>query len=217
MVIHIALMRKTTAAARTTRPTAPAGGRPRGFDASVVLDTVVEAFHRHGLVGTTYEVLEAATGVRRQSLIYAFGDKQTLLAAVLARYAERRVGEIEACLAGPGSPAAAIRHAFALWLDDTRTATTRGCLLVNTAGELAGREPALAARIEAATVRLVRAFAAAFERARATGELCCDAAPGGLAAAAVALGDGALLHARNAGSPALAEASFAGFLAAVLR
>ena len=191
-------------------------GRPRSFDPDAVLDAALEAFHRYGLSATTYDVLERATGLRRQSLVYAFGDKSTLFQAALRRYAERRVAEVIACLEAPGSPASAIRRAFALWLEDARNAERRGCLLVNTAGEVGPRDEVLAQIVQAASDRLTAAFAEAFSRAGVAGELRMEADPEGLAHCAVVLGDGALLHARASGQARRAEASVRAFLKTLL-
>ena len=197
--------------------TASLPGRPRAFDLDVALDAAVDAFHRDGLAGTTYEVLERTTGLRRQSLVYAFGDKRALFEAALRRYADRRVDAIVDCLRAPGSPSAGIRAAFAMWLDDARDAAHPGCLLVNTAGEVGRRDEELSETVEAATARLIAAFEDALARARTAGELRTDAEPADLAHMAVAVGDGALLHARSASNAGLAEASFHGFLTTVLR
>ncbi|WP_119168839.1 TetR/AcrR family transcriptional regulator [Algihabitans albus] len=194
----------------------PHAGRPRSFDPDAVLDAALTAFHRYGLSAATYDVLERATGLHRQSLVYAFGDKRALFEAALRRYAERRVEEVVACLTAPGSPAAGIKGAFALWLEDARNEARRGCLLVNTAGEVGRRDEALADIVEAATDRLTAAFEEAFSRARAAGELRTEAAPQALADCAVVLGDGALLHARASGQAQRAEASIAAFLTTVV-
>ncbi|MDE2509836.1 MAG: helix-turn-helix transcriptional regulator, partial [Elusimicrobia bacterium] len=53
-------------------------GRPRSFDADVVLDQAVEAFRVRGFDGTSVEDLEKATGLRRASLYGAYGDKRAL-------------------------------------------------------------------------------------------------------------------------------------------
>ena len=196
-------------------PVAP--GRPRAFDPEPVLDAIVDVFHQHGVAGTTYALLEQVTGLRRQSLVYAFGDKQTLFAAALNRYADRRVGALDACLEAAASPAQAIRAAFASWVDDARNAERPGCLLVNTASEVGQMDPSLAAIVRSATDRLVHAFDAAFTRARDAGQLRSDADPTDLARLAVALGDGALLHARRTGDAGLAEAGFRAFVSSVLR
>ena len=194
----------------------PHPGRPRSFDVDKVLESATDTFHQDGLAGTTYERLEAATGLRRQSLVYAFGDKRTLFKAALAHYADKKVGQVIEVLGQHDSPAEGVRRAFALWLADARHKQRPGCLLVNTAGEVGGSDNELAESIEAATARLVDAFEQAFSRAKAAGELKADAKPRDLAQTAVALGDGALLHARSAGNAKLAKASFKSFLDMVL-
>ncbi|MEL6196901.1 MAG: TetR family transcriptional regulator C-terminal domain-containing protein [Pseudomonadota bacterium] len=198
-----------------TSPTqAPTLGRPRSFDAAAALDAAIAVFHRDGLRGATYPALEAATGLHRQSLVYAFGDKRAFFEKALERYFSRRVDTVVAALDGRGADG--IRAAFALWLGDAQRAEARGCLAVNTAGELAGREPGASRVITRQTRRLVTAFAASFARARAEGRLKSPADPAALASAAVALADGALLHARNDADAALAEAGFDAFLDSLL-
>ena len=192
-------------------------GRPRSFDRGSVLDAAVDAFHANGLAGTTYDTLERVTGLRRQSLVYAFGDKRALFEAALNRYADRRIGNLVACLSAAGSPAEAIRAAFDSWLDDARDTAHPGCLLVNSAVEVDRSDGSLTAIVDAATERLLAAFEAAFVRADGAGELRSTARPADLARLAVSLGDGALLHARRSGSAKLAEAGFRAFLATTLR
>lgn len=192
-------------------------GRPRSFDRGSVLDAAVEAFHAGGLAGTTYDTLERVTGLRRQSLVYAFGDKRALFEAALSRYAERRIGDLVTCLSAAGSPADGIRAAFDSWLDDARDTAHPGCLLVNSVVEVDRTDRALTAIVDAATERLVAAFETAFARADDAGELLSAAGPADLARLAVSLGDGALLHARRSGSAELAEAGFRAFLVTTLR
>lgn len=192
-------------------------GRPRAFDQDRALDRVVDAFHRHGVRNTTYDVLEQSTGLRRQSLVYAYGDKRALLAQALRRYADARISAVVDSLENGSSPAAGIRAAFDLWLEDAGDPSHPGCLLVNTAGEIGPSDDDLARLIETATTRLMAAFETAFGRARAAGELGTDIEPAALAALAVTLGDGALLHARIAGSAVRAKTSFDAFLEATFK
>lgn len=196
---------------------APTRGRPRGFDRDKALDGAVAVFHALGWRGATYDALEKATGLRRQSLVYAFGDKRALFEAALDRYAEKRVGQVLAALDDAQDPARGIREAFALWLEDATRPIRRGCLIVNAAGEAGAEEEAVASRLAAASKRLVKGFSDAFARAKAMGRLRTDADPTALAQAALALGDGALLHARGAGRMEAAAPAFDAFLASVLK
>jgi TetR/AcrR family transcriptional regulator, transcriptional repressor for nem operon len=52
--------------------------RPREFDDLVVLDQVADVFTAHGYNGTSMHMLAEATGMGKQSLYNAFGDKETL-------------------------------------------------------------------------------------------------------------------------------------------
>ncbi len=196
---------------------ARAPGRPRSFDRDRALDAAMAAFWERGYEATTYEHLEVATGCHRQSLVYAFGDKRALFIAALQRYIDRRVGAVCAGLEEPGDPSRAISGAFALWLEDASRKASRGCMAVNVAGELGGREPDIAKLIESARRRLVSAFAEAFKRAADAGSLAGNADPRHLAELAVAVGDGALLHARNTRSAQAARRTFSVFLGAIFK
>lgn len=58
-------------------------GRPREFDREAALAKAMEMFWEQGFSKTIYAILERATGLHRQSLVYAFGDKKALFQAVL--------------------------------------------------------------------------------------------------------------------------------------
>ena len=98
--------------------------------------------------------------------------------------------------------------AFDAWLEDAGGDGARGCLLVDTAGELGRRELAAADAVDAATARLTAGFERAFDEARERGELREGLVPADLARLAVAAGDGALLRARAGGGEADARAAW---------
>lgn len=187
-------------------------GRPRSFDPNDALRAVMEAFWAGGYAGTSYDDLERATRLRRQSLIYAFGDKRALFAKALELYAAERVEEVVGLLGGDGPALDAVESAFAAWASDAEIGTRRGCLMVNTAGEMGRLDTAISDAIAQATTRLQKAFAAAFRRAREAGELRIDVDPDDLARLAVAAGDGALLHARTSATDGGTAQTFSAFL-----
>ncbi|NJN56968.1 MAG: hypothetical protein HC879_05440 [Leptolyngbyaceae cyanobacterium SL_5_9] len=51
-------------------------GRPREFDCEATLAKAVDVFWEYGFSRITYALLEQATGLHRQSIVYAFGDKK---------------------------------------------------------------------------------------------------------------------------------------------
>jgi TetR/AcrR family transcriptional regulator, transcriptional repressor for nem operon len=70
--------------------------RPREFDDQVVLDQVSDVFTAYGYNGTSMHMLVEATGMGKQSLYNAFGDKEALYVqavdCVVSRFAKRLDG-----------------------------------------------------------------------------------------------------------------------------
>jgi AcrR family transcriptional regulator len=190
-------------------------GRPREFDRETALTQATAVFWQHGFAKTTYGALEQATGLHRQSLVYAFGDKKALFQAVLQHYAATRVQAIIDQLQANGSPLGNLRAAFDSWLGDARRETTTGCLFVNTAGEIGPADPAIAQVIEQSTQRLTQAFEQTIQAAQTQGYINPGLHAADLARQAIAVGDGALLRSRASGDPSFAEAAFRSFLALI--
>jgi TetR/AcrR family transcriptional repressor of nem operon len=199
-----------------TRELKEVPGRPREFDRDAALAKAMDVFWQHGFSKTTYAALEKATGLHRQSLVYAFGDKKALFHAVLQYYAMTRVQTAINQLQAPGSPLANIRGVFEAWLNDARRESTPGCLFVNTSGELGQAEPAFAQVIEQSTQQLVQAFERAIGAGQSQGEIVSHIDAADLARQAIAVGDGALLRSRVSGNPSFAEAAFRALLASLL-
>ncbi|MCC9641083.1 TetR/AcrR family transcriptional regulator [Rhodopirellula sp. JC740] len=177
-------------------------GRPRGFDRDEVLLKVVEVFWRLGYNETSYRELEAATGEGRQSLVHAFGDKAAMFELALRRYIDSRVNEVIEMLRGSGTASQRVRRVFARWEADARADDQRGCLLINTGGEIGPKNAAIAAVMADSTRRLVSEFAKTFQRAMDAGEMDQSLSAKSLARLTVAAGDGALLHSRVSGNAA---------------
>ena len=101
-----------------------------------------------------------------------FRDKHTLFLEALKRYEERSTSATAAILEGPGSGKAAIEKVY---YDTVRilahTTPPRGCLIVNTAIELAPHDPEIAQCIAQSIERTQQAFYAALTRAREQGEI----------------------------------------------
>lgn len=63
-------------------------GRPRKFDADLVMDEALHLFWKRGFSNTTTRDLEAGLGINQSSLYNEFGSKQALLESALVRYEE---------------------------------------------------------------------------------------------------------------------------------
>ena len=177
-------------------PTTP--GRPRGFDETRALELAMDVFWTKGYPGTSYPDLEAATGLHRQSLRYAFGEKAGLFRRAVEHYAGAKLDVVVALLRRPGTALGNIRAVLDLWAFDARV-TGRGCLMVNSLAEFGEALGAAGPGLAAANRRLLNSFSDAFHAAQAEGAVRADLDPAILAAQAIGLGDGLMLHARVGG------------------
>jgi TetR/AcrR family transcriptional repressor of nem operon len=146
--------------------------RQREFDREVALDRAMDAFWTKGYAATSVEDLVTRMRIQRGSLYATFGDKRSLFLQALERYQRVVARELLEALEAPGSGLAAIRRFFRLRveraLDRSRPP---GCLVTNSAVELARRDRGAADRVGGSLARLEAAFLRALERARARGEL----------------------------------------------
>jgi TetR/AcrR family transcriptional repressor of nem operon len=112
--------------------------RPREFSESEALDAAVSRFWEHGYEASSVRELADAMGINGASLYNTFGDKRALYRRALDRYVEQSLGERVARLEGDLPPRQAIEAYFGeivgRSLEDGRR---RGCMLVNSALELA--------------------------------------------------------------------------------
>ncbi|HEX9725456.1 MAG TPA: TetR/AcrR family transcriptional regulator [Vicinamibacteria bacterium] len=149
--------------------------RPREFDRTQVLDQAIEVFWQRGYERTSIQDLVDRMGIHRGSLYCAFGDKHGLFLAALDRYEEVFHSKILDRLAAGrlrGGAKRAIRRVF----DDVVRSCAgesgrKGCLMTNSAVELAARDGDTAARVSANLSRLEEALCAAVRTAQADGEL----------------------------------------------
>jgi TetR/AcrR family transcriptional regulator, transcriptional repressor for nem operon len=122
--------------------------RPREFDEEAVLAAARDAFWARGYEATSTRALVRATGLSQPSLYNAFGDKRGLFRAALAHYLDETLSERIARLEASPSPARAVtafmREVVERSAGDTQR---RGCMLVNSALEVAPEDDELRAVI----------------------------------------------------------------------
>jgi TetR/AcrR family transcriptional repressor of nem operon len=146
--------------------------RPREFEEEKVLDAAIECFWRRGLEATSMRDLSEATGLNQPSLYNAFGDKRALFATSLERYAARSMRERIARLERSHTPKEAIRAFFRELVSRTLSdPDRRGCLIVNSALEVAPHDDALRAVIAAYLDEIESFFFRCLEQARRDGEV----------------------------------------------
>ena len=152
--------------------------RTKEFEPEAAVQRAMELFWQKGYEATSMSDLLGGMGIGRGSFYGTFGDKRSLFLAALDRFERTRTAWIPQVLEEGESPVEAIRYVFERTVDSlVGFEPRRGCLLANTAVELAPHDPEVAERIRSHVGRTEAAFEQALERARATGDLPGHADP----------------------------------------
>lgn len=132
--------------------------RPREFDEEAVLDATIQCFWRFGYEATSVKDLTEKTGLTAASLYNAYGDKRGLFGAALDRYVNESIGNrIRRCESLP--PLEAI-HAFfdEILRRSLNDRQHKGCMLVNSALEMAPHDAGFQKIIAGVLVRIESFF-----------------------------------------------------------
>jgi TetR/AcrR family transcriptional regulator, transcriptional repressor for nem operon len=144
--------------------------RTKAFDPDDALQKAMQIFWEQGYAATSVDMLVQAMGINRFSLYSTFGGKHQLFVAALDRYRDTLVADLIGGLEQAVSGRAAIQQFFTRLVDFFASAHGwRGCLITNTAVELAPHDPQAAAKVQAYVVRLEEAFYRALLQAQQTG------------------------------------------------
>jgi TetR/AcrR family transcriptional repressor of nem operon len=150
--------------------------RTKEFRPEEALDAAVQLFWCRGYEATSMRDLLDGMGIGRGSFYDTFGDKHALFLAALSRFEEVRTRWVDETLEGAGL--GGIEEVFRRSIEGMVSwEPRRGCLLANTAVELAPHDPEVAAKISRYVRRTEEAFAGALTRAQAAGEVPQDADP----------------------------------------
>ena len=122
--------------------------RPREFDETAALDAAIECFRRRGYEATSIRDLTDCMGIGPTSLYNSFGDKRALFIKALERYVDCSVRARLARLESSLPPKQAVRTLIEDVVERSLTDRTRGgCLLINSALEIAPHDPEVGAEI----------------------------------------------------------------------
>jgi TetR/AcrR family transcriptional repressor of nem operon len=147
-------------------------GRPRGFDEKQALTQAMAVFWKRGFDATGIAELEAATGLGRQSLYGAFGDKRTLFGRVVEHYFDTVLKPwVVDVLDAPGSPRQNLERLFSLWEEAASASEFNGCLVGNSVSELGARDGDTSDVLRQKLQLLEEAFYRALRRAQRAGEV----------------------------------------------
>jgi TetR/AcrR family transcriptional repressor of nem operon len=120
-------------------------GRHPLVDRQVALDRIMKRFWATGYEATSIDDLLEASGMHRGSFYRTFGDKQQAFLAALDRYMNLAADEhFVPSVEGRGSPTRRLLQLLYLRLDAALgvDGSRPGCLIVNTAIEVAPHDPA---------------------------------------------------------------------------
>ncbi|WP_458088984.1 TetR/AcrR family transcriptional regulator [Streptomyces malaysiensis] len=157
--------------------------RTKEFDPEAALQSALELFWQRGYEATSMAHLVDHLGIGRASIYATFGSKHELYLKAMDRYAETHDPDLLAELSQPGPALPAVRAVVRRFAAEAASPEKRlaGCLVTNTAAELAPHDPAAARRVELSWDRMETPLHSALIRAQAQGELPEDRDPRALA------------------------------------
>lgn len=149
-------------------------GRPRQFDEDKSLNAAMLQFWRHGYASTSMQDLLNATGLSKSSLYQSFGNKSTLFSSCLDRYHQELIAELEQQLARSPSGLQFIKNLLDTVISEAKAPQRNGCLLVNTANELAGLDSEIAEAVERGFSKIRSVIAHALTKAQQAHEISAE-------------------------------------------
>jgi TetR/AcrR family transcriptional repressor of nem operon len=146
--------------------------RPREFDEKAVLDAAVQRFWQYGYEATSVRELAHEMGITGASLYNAFGDKRSLFQRALAYYIENSFGDRVARFEHALPPRGAIEAFFKEIIErSVGDRDRKGCLLVNSALEVAPHDPEFRATVSEVLERVEGFFRRCVRAGQKIGEI----------------------------------------------
>ncbi|NJM08904.1 TetR/AcrR family transcriptional regulator [Candidatus Gracilibacteria bacterium] len=147
-------------------------GRPREFDRDRAVQQAMELFWRRGYEATSVQELGSAMGLNPGSLYNAFGDKHSLFLEALQCYQNREYTAACDNFRRWGTGRVAIERFFVFVVDyDLADTDRKGCLMVNSAAELADHDLDVKARVLASRTQMATLFHTAIVQGQQVGEI----------------------------------------------
>ncbi|MBU3184174.1 TetR/AcrR family transcriptional regulator [Clostridium estertheticum] len=148
-------------------------GRSKEFDENVVLQKAMELFWEQGYEKTSLSDLVERMGVHRRSLYDTFGDKHTLFLKAIGCYEKLIKDKLQAGISHAETTKQAIQFIFDYMIEGYGNKPW-GCLIVNSATEMALRDEEVGKRAEAAFIQTEQFLADLIRKGQQTGEFSCD-------------------------------------------
>jgi TetR/AcrR family transcriptional regulator, transcriptional repressor for nem operon len=189
-------------------PVQPPRGRPRSFDTEAAVERAMDVFWSRGYHATALPDLLRATKLSRGSLYAAFGDKHSLFLRALDRYIADALERMDIELAPRREPVDGLRAYLVGYADRASGANgRRGCLLVATAMELAGRDAEVDSRVRSFFEAMEARVAAALSAAKTAGKLADGVEPSSAARILVCFVEGLRVVGKTAPTRIMSQAT----------
>ncbi|SCA56438.1 Transcriptional regulator, TetR family [Candidatus Terasakiella magnetica] len=145
--------------------------RPRSFDKNTVLDQVMILFWEKGYGATSMIDIQKATGLKPGSLYDSFGDKHALFQDALSHYRQTIVRKRLDKLMMPGPAKGRLEEFFNDLIEFSLGEGKKlGCLMSNSAIELAPHDAVIKAQVQDNLVEIAETFCGVIEEGIANGE-----------------------------------------------
>jgi TetR/AcrR family transcriptional regulator, transcriptional repressor for nem operon len=164
-----------------------------------IVEAAADLMRVQGVTATTLDEVRAASGTSKSQLYHHFPDKDALVRAVAALWAERVLAREEAQLARLSSVNGLVRWRNALVQRNAAQNGAHGCVLGSMANEVSDHNDPARETLSATFQRWERLLADGLRRMRDKGTLRADADPDRLATGLIAALQGGYLLARTAG------------------
>ncbi len=151
-------------------------GRTKQFNQQAVLEDAMHLFWERGFHSTSMQDLVDHLGVNRQSIYDTFGGKHELFEAALERYREMQALPMRRALEADGPLGDVLRHWFRDMIVEMLKKNGKGCLLVNTATELAEQDDVIFGVCSANARQLEATLSGLLVRAQQAGDIPADRA-----------------------------------------
>jgi len=178
--------------------------RTKEFDPDAALQAAQELFWQRGYEATSMSDLVDRLGIGRASIYATFGNKHELYLKALERYDRAGLPPMVRELSQPGPALPAVRSVVRRYATEAADEQLRvnGCLVTNTASELAPHDAAAARHVERNWDQLEAVLHSALIRAQAQGELPADRDPLTLARMLLVLMQGLRVVGKASADPA---------------
>lgn len=149
-------------------------GRPAKFSRDIALTAAQRVFLSRGFEATSLDDLLTAMNIGRQSLYNSFGDKRSLFLEAVKIDVEQDIKELQSYFPSKQPLRDSVQNWLNYLANMLESDKRQGCLILNSAMELAGRDQEVANIVNHSRQSQEDIFYTAFEKAKENKELAKD-------------------------------------------